>query len=453
MLSRRRLLAGVPALLVLGPRRAAAAGPSLVDYLANRDDLSRRSRKKWIRAVRLRFGGVALASDQEAHPEIGVAKAILSSAIFMGVEPRKAAAGAWAGWRSAMDAVPPPIAIHYQILVFEGRPPRGRPVDLALSFPEYFNEEIAPDLVLWWMRALKDGQLPDEVLAETREALSETRVKMRPLLLDRLRLLARLDRDRQLARGARRAELTRDLETLERELAAFVRVSRRPEVLDSARRPYDRLRLALDDFGLDPTDDDRALDPTRPPPPPKPVPAPAHPARPDAREAPLVEPEGPPPLEHLPPQPRAETGRPWRDPVARRSPSELAHAYRTRLERSVAAWLGTPYRWGNDTPGVGTDCSGFTRGLLSTSFGVHLPRVSRDQFRCGRSVSRRGLQPGDLVFFDMKDRGRVDHVGIYLGDGVFVHASSTRGVVRDKMASPWFRRAYRGARRVLAYPS
>jgi cell wall-associated NlpC family hydrolase len=445
------------AAVALGARPARAAPPegSLLDYVRGRRDLGRRARRRWARAVKVRFGGAALEPASPERPEVGVARQVLARALFLGLEPEAGAQGAWAAWRSALQDVPPPIAIHYQELAFEGRRPRGRPIDLALAFPEYYVEEIAPDLVVWWTEALEAGTLPDAALADTREALARTRVKMRPLLVDKLRLLARLDRARQGARGARAAELDRDLEALEAELArAFRRVSRRPEVLDREKRPYDRLLLALDDFGLRPTEEDRYLDPDGPPPPRREVPTPeAPPAAPEPSpdSPPLVEPTTPPPLEHLPPQPRPGDPRPWRDSVPGRPASELAAAYRTRLRRRVKPWLGTPYRWGNDTPGVGTDCSGFTRALLEDAFGLELPRTSRDQFRCGRSVPRSALRPGDLVFFDTDDDGRVNHVGIFLGEGQLAHASATRGVVREPLKTPYLRRSFQGARRVLAF--
>lgn len=396
-----------------------------------------------------------MVPESDSRPEVGVAKAIASAAAFMGLEPEVAAQGAWEGWRSVLGLVPPPIAIHYQILVFEGRKPRGRPIDLALSFPEYYCEEIAPDLVAWWQEALDAGRIPDAALRETRAALEETREKMRPLLVDRLRLLARLDRELQVATGARRAELSGDMEALERELQrSFTRVSRRPEVLDRRRRPFDRLRLALDDFGMSRSEEDLYLDPDAPPPPPRPVPAPeAPPPIVTSTVGPaLVEPTAPPPRAYLPPQPRAGDPEPFTDPFPMRSRAQLVDAYADRLRRTIDPWMGTPYRWGNDTRGVGTDCSGFVREVLEEAFALELPRTSRDQFRCGRSVSREALLPGDLVFFAMRGDGIVSHVGVYWGEGKIAHASLSRGVVLDRFDRPAYQRCFRGARRVVALP-
>lgn len=434
-------------------RAKAPPEASLLDWIDGRDDLPRADRNRYKKVIRLRFGGAALNEHTADRPEIGVAKSILASALFMGVPAKKAADAAWEGWRGALGYVPPPIAIHYQLLALQGRQPRGRPIDLAFKFPEYFNEEIAPDLVAYWEQSLKDGKIPDDALLETQEALQETRVKMRPLLVDKLRLMARLDREKQVAAPVRRAEIERDLEELENELArSFSKVTRRAAVLDRRRPPYDRLRIQLEDMALSLEAEDRALDPAAPPPPPIEVPMPPEPEVERTKDGtPLTVPEGRPP-DRLPPQARPGAKAPTQDPVRGRSLLELGTAYARRLKDAVGSWLGTPYRWGNDTPKLGTDCSGFVRRLFKDTFLVSLPRVSRDQYRIGMSIPKAALQPGDLVFFDTSDGGRINHVGVYVGQSKFAHASSSNGVIYADLESSYFQRAYRGARRVLTYP-
>jgi peptidoglycan hydrolase CwlO-like protein len=102
-------------------------------------------------------------------------------------------------------------------------------------------------------------------------------------------------------------------------------------------------------------------------------------------------------------------------------------------------FLGTPYQWGGNGPST-FDCSGFTSYVYS-HFGIGLPRVAADQQNVGTPVSRDQLQPGDLVFFGSP----AHHVGIYVGDGCFIHAPKTGDVVK---ISPLDRSDYSGAVRV-----
>jgi cell wall-associated NlpC family hydrolase len=91
---------------------------------------------------------------------------------------------------------------------------------------------------------------------------------------------------------------------------------------------------------------------------------------------------------------------------------------------SAFSYLGTPYRYGGTTPG-GFDCSGFVRYVFSEN-GISLGRSSRDQALDGKRISLYDLKPGDLLFFNMRRRKQqhIDHVGLYIGKGQFIHASS-----------------------------
>lgn len=113
------------------------------------------------------------------------------------------------------------------------------------------------------------------------------------------------------------------------------------------------------------------------------------------------------------------------------------------------ALLGTPYVYGG-TSRSGLDCSGFVLQVFGP-FGVRLPRQSADQARAGVSVEMTDLQAGDLLFFDTEGRGRVTHVGIYLGNGTFANANSYKGEVAidQFQADRYWAPRYLGARRVL----
>jgi len=117
-----------------------------------------------------------------------------------------------------------------------------------------------------------------------------------------------------------------------------------------------------------------------------------------------------------------------------------------RLIGEINPLLGTPYKWGGTTPS-GFDCSGFVRYVYKRTYGITLPRTSKEMFKCGRFVSSYELATGDLVFFQSRFRG-VDHVGIYIDNSQFVHAS-THGVRKDTLELPYYKRRFVGGRRVI----
>lgn len=117
-----------------------------------------------------------------------------------------------------------------------------------------------------------------------------------------------------------------------------------------------------------------------------------------------------------------------------------------RIINSSMNYIGVPYVFGGTTPN-GFDCSGFTRYVFAAA-GISLPRTADVQYAVGTPVSRSALQPGDLVFFSTYEPGP-SHVGIYVGGGNFINASSSRGVVVDSLNSSYWASTYIGARRVL----
>lgn len=116
------------------------------------------------------------------------------------------------------------------------------------------------------------------------------------------------------------------------------------------------------------------------------------------------------------------------------------------LQRALAL-LGTPYRWGGTSPDQGFDCSGLVGYVFRNALGIELPRVSREMAKTGEVIARDSMTEGDLVFFGR--RGRVDHVGIYLGDGRFVHAPRTgKDVTVSSLDTGYWSGKFMEARRV-----
>jgi len=114
------------------------------------------------------------------------------------------------------------------------------------------------------------------------------------------------------------------------------------------------------------------------------------------------------------------------------------------------ALVGTPYRYGGNTPDSGFDCSGLVRYVVQRAASVNLPRTAAEMGRRGTSLDRRDVASGDLVFFNTTGQPN-SHVGIYVGQNRFVHAPATGGTVRlEDMTKSYWASRYGGARRVVA---
>jgi len=117
------------------------------------------------------------------------------------------------------------------------------------------------------------------------------------------------------------------------------------------------------------------------------------------------------------------------------------------LRSGIHPWLGTPHRMGGMGP-RGIDCSGLAVRLYRDLFHMGLPRTTVAQMRSGRPVARGNLIAGDLVFFKPVKQ-KYYHVGVYLGDGEFVHASTSNGVMISRMDDDFWTRCYLTGRRLL----
>jgi hypothetical protein len=115
------------------------------------------------------------------------------------------------------------------------------------------------------------------------------------------------------------------------------------------------------------------------------------------------------------------------------------------LLQFIDEWFGTRYKYGGSTKS-GIDCSAFTCTLQNSVYGKTLPRTSREQFDQSQKIPSESLQPGDLVFFNT--RGGVSHVGIYVSNNKFVHASTSYGVTISDLNDEYYKRRFVGAGRL-----
>jgi cell wall-associated NlpC family hydrolase len=122
---------------------------------------------------------------------------------------------------------------------------------------------------------------------------------------------------------------------------------------------------------------------------------------------------------------------------------------RDSLVKTAKDFIGVPYLWGGQSVDDGFDCSGLTMTVYQLN-GLNLPRHSMRQFDAGTSISKNDLQKGDLVFFAGKGTNRVSHVGIYIGNDKFIHASSQGKKIRiDCLSTDYFSKQFVGAKTYL----
>ncbi|MFW0754573.1 C40 family peptidase [Pseudomonas sp. H11T01] len=132
------------------------------------------------------------------------------------------------------------------------------------------------------------------------------------------------------------------------------------------------------------------------------------------------------------------------------SPQTFSPAAEDVLFRALGL-VGTPYRWGGNTPDSGFDCSGLIGYVYRDVAGVTLPRSTHEMIgMSAQDVDQNALQTGDLIFFATNGGSQVSHAGIYVGEGRFVHAPATGGTVKlDSLSKAYWQKAYLSAKRVL----
>lgn len=125
-------------------------------------------------------------------------------------------------------------------------------------------------------------------------------------------------------------------------------------------------------------------------------------------------------------------------------PSEIIN---TPLIHLVDDWYGTPYSIGGSTMD-GIDCSAFSRMLLDSVYGEEIPRTAQEQYDHCKHIKKDKLKEGDLVFFHTTHGSYITHVGVYLQNNKFIHASSSRGVMISDLNDDYWRKTYRASGRV-----
>ncbi len=122
---------------------------------------------------------------------------------------------------------------------------------------------------------------------------------------------------------------------------------------------------------------------------------------------------------------------------------------KSELMETILDWLGTPYRFGGTTEKA-IDCSAFVRAVFLETSNIMLPRTAREQIKVGNEIERDHLQFGDMIFFHTYNRQYASHVGIFLGDDLFAHASSRYGVTVSSLESTYYKKRFIGGRRISA---
>ena len=132
---------------------------------------------------------------------------------------------------------------------------------------------------------------------------------------------------------------------------------------------------------------------------------------------------------------------------------QVSHSVTSRASDLVVTamgFLGVPYRRGGNTVESGFDCSGFVRAMYEKTIGLVLPRRANEQAAATQTIDKKDLQPGDLVFFNTMKHA-FSHVGIYIGEGKFIHSPKPGAQVRvEDMGQSYWQRRFDGARRVLS---
>ena len=129
--------------------------------------------------------------------------------------------------------------------------------------------------------------------------------------------------------------------------------------------------------------------------------------------------------------------------TSNKTTTKVSHKSKS-LNSYIKPWLGTPYKYGGTTK-RGVDCSGFVSNVMKDWKNIYMPRSTSDAWKVGKSISKRRLIPGDVIYFG--NIWGVSHSGIYIGNNKFAHASSSKGVIYTNIDDAYWKPKYKGARR------
>ena len=153
------------------------------------------------------------------------------------------------------------------------------------------------------------------------------------------------------------------------------------------------------------------------------------------------------------PSPKVEFSEPASSQSSSKRTAALSRREADELIGNAMGLLGVSYRFGGSSVSSGFDCSGFMQHIFRKTMQINLPRTSAEQAKMGVAVSRSELQPGDMVFFSTS-RGRISHVGLYIGNNRFIHAPRTgKSIEITSLGNKYWNSKYVTARRVKRYDS
>ncbi len=160
-----------------------------------------------------------------------------------------------------------------------------------------------------------------------------------------------------------------------------------------------------------------------------------------------IEPEEQPEFDEIPTEDIKIDKQKFAEEFANLEQSNIPLSTKEKILLEIIKYLKTPYKYGGKSIN-GMDCSGFTSSVYMNSLNLTLPRSAREQFQIGEKIGKDSLAFGDLVFFNTSRKVKPGHVGIYIGDNKFAHASRKKGVEITSLEEKYYKIRYMGAKRI-----